>query len=157
MSSGAEMDPMPAAGTATRFTVQATEWGTSGKLVTTDELPGRPQALRWVGYTWDALGGAGYSSVPGMPSPGKFAACLGLSQKEFQALTDPSHGQSCAPTNQQRDEAPGRAGAEGEHATLSSCMMRHWMRQSCGRKQDRVNARGRSCTRPIGFTAAPPR
>jgi hypothetical protein len=34
MSAGAAMDPIPAAGIATRFTVQATEWGTSGKRVT---------------------------------------------------------------------------------------------------------------------------
>ena len=45
------------------------------------------------------LGGVGYSSVPGMLSPEKLTACLGLSQKELEDLTDPSHGPPRAPTN----------------------------------------------------------
>jgi hypothetical protein len=39
------------------------------------------------------LGGAGYGSVPGMPSPEKITRCLGLTSKEFQDLSDPTHGQ----------------------------------------------------------------
>jgi hypothetical protein len=39
------------------------------------------------------LGGTGYGAIAGTPSPEKLAKCLGLSPKEFQDLTDPTHSQ----------------------------------------------------------------
>lgn len=70
------------------------------------------------------LGGAGHGSVSGMPSPEKFAACLGLTPKEFQELSDPTHGQPRAMT---KDEMKRQAelAQKLDMQRYQACIMQH--------------------------------
>jgi hypothetical protein len=70
------------------------------------------------------LGGGGYGSLPGIPSPEKFAACLGLTAKEFQELSDPTHGQPRAMTDDEMQRQAELA-QKVDMQRYQACIMQH--------------------------------